>query len=122
MDKQQLKKIIDSQPEYDESKEDTIRSWFKDAYSKKMRWIMFGVCAFYLVIAIPMVFCAIQFFRADLVKDQIMYAAIFLFCSHWIGFESVFAWVMMQRPRNSRERKRLELCIAELIETIKGNN
>jgi hypothetical protein len=122
MDKEQIKKIIDSPPEYDESKEDTIRSWFKDAYSKKMRWIMLGVCAFYLVIAIPMVFCAIQFFRADQVKDQIMYAAIFLFCSHWIGFESVFAWVMMQRPRSSRERKRLELCIAELIETIKENN
>jgi len=122
MDKEQIRKIIDSPPEYDESKEDTMRSWFKDAYSKKMRWITFGVCAFYLVIAIPMVFCAIQFFRADQVKDQIMYAAIFLFCSHWIGFESVFAWVMMQRPRSSRERKRLELCIAELIETIKENN
>jgi hypothetical protein len=122
MDKEQIKKIIDSPPEYDESKEDTMRSWFKDAYSKKMRWITFGVCVFYLVIAIPMVFCVIQFFRADQVKDQIMYAAIFLFCSHWIGFESVFAWVMMQRPRSSRERKRLELCIAELIETIKENN
>jgi hypothetical protein len=36
-----------------------------------------------------------------------------------MGFESVFAWVMMQRPRISRERKRLEVCIAELIETIK---
>jgi hypothetical protein len=36
-----------------------------------------------------------------------------------MGSESVFAWVMMQRPRISRERKRLELCIAELIETIK---
>ena len=122
MDKEQIKKIIDSPPEYDESKEDTLRQWFIGGYSKKMRWITFVVCAFYLILTIPMVFCAIQFFRADQVKDQIMYAVIFLFCSHWMGFESVFAWVMMQSPRHSRERKRLELCIAELIETIKEKN
>ncbi len=119
MDKEEIKKIIDSPPEYDEPREDTMRQWFIDSYSKKMRWITLGVCASYLIIAIPMVFSVIQFFRADQAKNQIMYAAIFLFCSHWIGFESVFAWVMLQRPRSSRERKRLELCIAELIETIK---
>ena len=119
MDKGQMKKIVDSPPVYDESKEDTMRQWFIDGYSRKMRWITFGVCGFYLVLAVPMILCAVQFFRADQTKYQIMYAAIFLFCSHWMGFESVFAWVMMQRPRISRERKRLELCIAELIETIK---
>ena len=122
MDKEQIKKMIDCPPEYDESKEDTMRQWFIDGYSKKMRWITLGVCGFYLVIAVPMVFCAIQFFRTDLIQHQIMYAALFLFCSHWMGFESVFAWVMMQRPRHSRDRKRLELCIAELIETIKENS
>lgn len=121
MDKEQIKKIIDSPPEYDESKEDTMRQWFMDGYSKRMRWITFGVCAFYIVIMVPMIFSAIQFFRTDQIQHQIMYSVIFLFCSHWMGFESVFAWVMMQRPRNSRERKRLELCIAELIETIKEN-
>ena len=119
MDKEQIRKIIDSPPEYDESKEDTMRQWFIDGYNKKMRWITFGVCASYFILLFPMVFCVIQFFRTDQTKYQIMYAAIFLFCSHWMGFESVFAWVMMQRPRISRERKRLELCIAELIETIK---
>ena len=121
MDKQQLKKIIDSPPEYDESKEDTMRQWFIDGYSKKMRWITFGVCALYAILAVPMVISVVGFFGTDQTKYQILYAVIFLFCSHWMGFESVFAWVMMQRPRSSRERKRLELCIAELIETIKEN-
>jgi small-conductance mechanosensitive channel len=119
MDKQQLKKIINNPPQYDESKEDTIRQWFIDGYSKKMRWITFGVCALYAILAVPMVISVVGFFGTDQTKYQILYAAIFLTCSHWMGFESVFAWVMMQRPRHSRERKRLELCIAELIETIK---
>ena len=119
MDKQQLQKIIDNPPQYDESKEDTMRQWFIDGYSRKMRWITFGVFAFYVILAIPMVISVVGFFGTDQTKYQILYAAIFLFCSHWMGFESVFAWVMMQRPRHSRERKRLELCIAELIETIK---
>lgn len=119
MDKQQINTIIESPPDYDESKEDTMRQWFIDGHSKKMRWIVFCVYASYIILLIPMVFSAIQFFRIDQVRGQIMYAVIFLFCSHWMGFESVFAWVMMQRPRQSRERRKLELCIAELIETIK---
>ena len=65
MDKEQIKKIIDSPPEYDESKEDTLRSWLRDGYSKRMRWITFGVYAFYVIIMVPMVFCTIQFFRTD---------------------------------------------------------
>jgi hypothetical protein len=120
MDKEQIKKIIDSPLEYDESKEDTMLQWFIDGYSKRMRWITFGVCASYFILLVPIIISVIQFFKTDQTKYQIMYAAIFIFCSHWIGFESVFAWVMMQRPRISRERKRLELCITELIETIKG--
>jgi len=120
MDKEQIKKIIDNPPEYDESKEDTICQWFIDAYSKRMRWITFGVCISYIILLIPMIYSAVLFFRTDQVRDQIMYAVIFLFCSHWMGFESVFGWVMMQRPRINREIKRLELRIAELDETVKN--
>ena len=119
MDKERSKKIIDSPPEYDESKEDTILQWFLDGYSKRMRWITFGVCIFYFIILVPMIYSAILFFKTDQVRDQIMYAVIFLFCSHWMGFESVFGWVMLQRPRINREMNRLELRIAELIETIR---
>jgi hypothetical protein len=48
-----------------------------------------------------------------------MHAAIVVCCSHWIGFISVFAWVMLQRPHNKREMNRLELRIAELIDVIR---
>jgi len=119
MDKEQIKKVIDNPPEYDESKEDTLRSWFKDAYSKKMRWVVTCVYVQYIILSALIVFSAIKFFIAGQARDEIMHAAIVICCSHWLGFISVFAWVMLQRPHNKREINRLEFRIAELIETIK---
>jgi hypothetical protein len=49
-----------------------------------------------------------------------MYAVIVICCSHWMGFISVFAWVMVQRPSISRKINRLEIRIAELIETVRN--
>ena len=119
MDKEQIKKIIDSPTEYDELKEDTMRSWFKDAYNQKMRWVIICVYVQYIILSALIVFCIIKFFSADQSRYEIMHAAIVVCCSHWLGFISVFAWVMLQRPHNRREINRLELRIAELIETIK---
>ena len=120
MDKEQIKKIIDSPPEYDESKEVTMRSWLRDCWSKRMRLVLIYVNVGYLILLAVGIFCAIKFFRTGQTSYQIMYSAIFVCCSQWLGFMSVFGWVMMQRPSISREIKRLELRIAELDETVKN--
>ncbi|MBN2019253.1 MAG: hypothetical protein JW749_03400 [Sedimentisphaerales bacterium] len=119
MNEEQIKKIIDSPEEYDDAKEVTMRSWLGDFYGKKMRFVMVNVFVCYLLCLIPIVFCAIQFFRTNQTRYQIMYATVFVCCNLWMGFVSVFGWVMMQRPSISRKIKRLELSIAELRETIK---
>jgi len=119
MDKEQIKKIIDSPPEYDESKEVTMRSYLGDFYSRKMRWVMLNVFVCYFVCLVPTIFCAIKFFQTDQTRYQIMYAAIFICCNLWMGFVSVFGWVMVQRPSIKREIKRLELRIAELSDAVK---
>ena len=120
MDKEQIKNIIDSPFEYDESEEVTMRSWLRDCFSKRMRLVMTYVNANYLILSALGIFSAIKFFRTDQTQYQIMYAAIFVCCNLWIGFVSVFGWVMMQRPSISREIKRLELRIAELNQTVKN--
>ena len=117
MNKEEIKKIITDT--YDESKEDTLRSWIRDCYSKEVRWVMIGIYAQYLILSALIIFSAIKFFIADQTRYQIMYAAIFVCCNLWMGFVSVFGWVMMQRPRINREVKRLELRIAELNQTVK---
>ena len=118
MDQEQLRKIIDSPEAYDESREETLSSWLQDAYSRRMRWVMITVNVVYVLLMIPILYCVIKFFKVDQARDQIMYATIFLFCNIWIGFMSVFGWVMMQRPNINREIKRLELRVAELSESI----
>jgi len=120
MDREQIKAIIDNSSKYDESKEGTVRVWLQDAYSKRMRWVLLNVCVCYFICGLPALLSAIGFFITNETKYQILCAAVFLFCSHWIGFVSVFGWVMMQGPRINREIKRLELRIAESIEMIKA--
>ncbi len=120
MDKEQIKKIINSPLEYDESKEDTYRSILRDFFSKRMRWVMVNLYIWSFFFMALAIISAVQFFRTDQTKFQIMYATICLGCSLSIGFCKVITFVMLQRPSISREIKRLELRIAELIETIKG--
>lgn len=120
MDREQLKKIIDSPDTYDETKEETLYAWFRDAYSKRMRWVVTCIWIQYIILIVPTVYSAIAFFRTDQARSQIMYATIFLFGNLWMGFISVFGWVMLQRPNISREFRRLELRIAELSEAVSG--
>ena len=122
MDREQLKSIVESTTEYDETREDTIRAWLRDAYCKRMRWVTLGVNIGYLLLVVPIVISVVIFFRTDNTTHQIACAVVFVSCSHWIGFLSVFGWVMMQRPRLNREVKRLELRIAESIEMLKSRD
>ena len=118
MEREELKRIIDSPENYDETKAETVYAWVRDWYSRSMRWVMICVYIEFSILLVPAVYSAIAFFRTDQVGSQVMHATIFLFCNLWMGFISVFAWVIGQRPNTSREFKRLELRIAELTETI----
>ena len=120
MNEEEIKKIIDDQGKYDESKESSMCSYVRDMYSKKMLWVVLNVFIMYSICLVLMIFCAFKFFQTDQTRYQIMYAAIFICCNAWMGFVSVFAWVMVQRPSVSRGIKRLELRIAELAETVKN--
>ena len=114
MNDEQIKKIIDSPEEYDDTKEDTIWSMARDFYSRKMRStaiLVFIWCGTYATLA---VFSAIQFFRADPTKFQIMYAAFFVCCIQLYAAAKVFSWQAGHKNSIKREIKRLELRIAEL--------
>lgn len=123
MDHEEIKKIIDSPPEYDELKEDSYISWvmsaFKNCRQNSQQWaiiLVFGHFFFFLALAIV---CGILFLATDQTKLQIMYAAFFV-CCILIGYLiKVFGWVMASKNSISREIKRLELRIAELSNAVK---
>lgn len=118
MDREQISRMINDPDAYDESKEETVYAWFHDAYSRRMRWVMICVYAQYIILLVPIVYSAIAFFKADQIRSQILHATVFLFCNLWMGFISVFGWVMLQRPTIRREFKRLELRVVELTEAL----
>ena len=115
MSNEQFKKIVDNPLEYDESKED-LRLMAKEAFSKKMRWVIINCYAWFFVLLVPIIISVIQFFKTDQTKSQIMYAAIFVCCTLSICFLKVLWWVMLVRHSIKREIKRLELRVAELAQ------
>ncbi len=120
MNDEQVKKIIDSPPEYDESKEDTYCAMARDFFSKKMRWFTINFYVWSISFMAVCIASAILFFKTDDTKYQIMYAAIFICCSLSVGFCKAIAFVMFTRHNIKREIIRLELRIAELAETVKN--
>jgi multisubunit Na+/H+ antiporter MnhG subunit len=109
---ERIRQMVDDN--YDDSREDTIRSMLSEFYSRKMA----ATAALVWAVGIPLlavaVYCAVAFFRTDQTKSEILYATIFLTCFIFIGLLKVFAWQTIHRNSIKREIKRLELRIAEL--------
>lgn len=116
MNNEQIKKIIEDT--YDESREGTIRSMVSDFYSRKMLSTAILVWVWAIIFLVGATYCAVQFFRADQTRSQVMYAAIFICCVHGIGLMKIFAWEMMHRHGIKREIKRLEIRIVELARSL----
>ncbi len=119
MDKDQIKKIIDSPHEFD-FEEDTARSMVWDFYNKKNLFTIIWVWGVSLVFFALTVISVILFFKTGQTKFQIMYAAIFVCSIQSIILAKIVYWQTMHRNRITREIKRLELRIAELDETVKN--
>lgn len=109
-----LKRILDDTDLYDDAKEDSLRSMLSDFYSKRMRSTAVLVWAnglFFLGLAVA---TAILFARTDQIKNQIMYAAIFVCFIHWATLTKIFAWQAIHRNSIKRELKRLEIRLVDL--------
>ncbi len=117
MSNEQIRKIIEDS--YDDSKEETLRAMAADFYSRRFRSIAILAWAWGIIFAALAVYSAMQFFKADLIRGQIMYAALFLYGALNVGLMKVFAWQMIHRQSIKGDLKRLELRVAELSETLK---
>jgi hypothetical protein len=119
MDQEQLKKIIDTPPEYDESREDTLLSMIGQLYSRKMFPSFFVHFVYSVPFIAGAIYCGIKFFRTEQIQTQVMYATIFICCVQFIIFSKNKYWQMLHKNNISREIKRLELCIAQRDQRVK---
>ena len=101
---------------YDTSKEDTLLSMVGQLYSRRMlpSFLVHGVYSLpFIVLA---VYSGIKFFDAQQIHFPLMYAAIFICCMQVIFLRKVIYWQMLHKNSISREVKRLEVRIVELMD------
>ncbi|MEN6335247.1 MAG: DUF6768 family protein [Phycisphaerales bacterium] len=103
---------------YDDSREGTIRSMMGEFYSRRMRSTAVLIWMVGMAFLIGAILCAVAFFRADQIRDQILYATGFLAFVNLLGLVKAFAWQMVHRNSLAREIKRLEIRIAELAKSL----
>ena len=118
MDREQLKQIIDSPDEYDETRAETYTDYGRRFFNQTQPWavaLVFIHFFFCLGLAIG---CGILYVFSQSVKIQIMLAAFFV-CLMIIGYLiKVFGWIMGCRNDLKRDIKRLELRVVELSEAL----
>jgi hypothetical protein len=118
MNEEQIRKMLEDT--YDEPMENTLRSMLKEFYNRKMLSIVVLVWAWAVVLMGGCIYSGIKFFDTDQLRNQIMFAVIFVCCFHGVGLIKIFAWQMIHKNSIKREVKRLELRIAELSEVVKS--
>lgn len=109
MNEEDIKKIIDGADDYDEAREDSLLAIAGEFYSRRMSAVTIAAWVNSLVALAVAVVCAVWFFRTEQVKDEILYAVVFLTAIIWISGVKTFAWMEISRKRTARDMKRLEI-------------
>ena len=99
---------------------ETFRQMLADTFKSQPRWMSVMAWTYILLFTAVMVVAAVQFFGADAVRGQILWATIFLVSGMTVMMLKMWFWMIMNRNRIIREVKRLELRIAELTDTVGG--
>jgi hypothetical protein len=113
-----LEKIINDLEGFDEKREGTALGVLTEFYSRKFLSTSIIVWANALVMMGVAVLCAVLFFRTDIVKEEILYATIFMGAFIWIAGIKTYAWMAINRNSIAREVKRLEIRVVELGRAI----
>jgi hypothetical protein len=116
MNEEDVRKMLDDTGSYDEAREGSLLQMAGDFYGRQMRSTAVLVWANALIAATIAGAAAVLFFQTDQVKDEIMYATVFLAGVVWVAIIKVFAWLAINRHSLSREIKRLEIRVVEASE------
>lgn len=118
MTDEQIRKIIEGSPDYEDARENTFRAMLGDFYNRKMLSTAVFIWVWGLATVAGATYCGVRFFDAEQTRSQIMYAGLFVCCVQFLALTKIFAWQMIHRNGILRETKRLELRIAELARAL----
>ena len=98
--------------------EPSIFEMLMDTFRGRHRWLVFLTMFWTIVFLVLGVLSVIRFFRAEELRDLLMWAAASAFLLSGVSMMKVWFWMELNKNAITREIKRLELQIARLAGRI----
>ncbi len=99
--------------------EPSVFEMLMETFRGRHRWLVFLTFFWTLVFMTLGVLSVIRFFRAEELRDTVMWAAASAFFLSGVSMMKVWYWMELNKNALTREIKRLELQIARLAARIK---
>ena len=117
---EQMQKPVQNQKTQNDFSDYSLWAIAGQFHNRKMTSIVIITWVYSLVFIALAIFSGIKFFKVDLPRDQFMYAVIFICSAQFLVLMKIFAWQFIHRNSIKRDINRLQACIADLTENIKG--
>ncbi len=117
-----IKRIVEDTDGYDEARADRVLGILSDFYGRQMRPMVLVLWGNALVAIAISAVAAVLFFRTDRVKDEIMYAVVFLVGFGWLAGIKTMAWMWFARHNIARDIKRLEIRLTDALDAGRGRS
>lgn len=112
IDQQITKALQRSHPEVDLGKDPSLAEELITAFRGRNQFTNAMAFILSLVSLGAFVWSAINFYEAEVVRHQLLWGGVCLYCLTFIAFMKVWFWMEMHSNRVLREIKRLELLVA----------
>ncbi|WP_353778407.1 DUF6768 family protein [Winogradskyella sp. 3972H.M.0a.05] len=99
---------------YDELDEQNMFQMLEGLFQGKLKWLIIMINVVMVFMFAFFVYCAIQFFNTEDVKELIKWSVLGFFCLTSIGMLKLFAWMQMDKNAILREIKRIEIQVSSL--------
>ncbi len=100
--------------------EPSIFEMLMETFRGRHRWLVFLTMFWTMVFMVLGVLSVIRFFRAEEMRDMLMWAAASAFLLSGVSMMKVWYWMELNKNSVTREIKRLELQIARLAGRLKS--
>lgn len=106
---------------YDDLEEQNVLQMIYGLFEGKNKWIMYMMNFMTLVFFGLFIYCMIEFFKADEVKELLKWGGGTIIFLIGVSMLKVFAWMQMDKKALLRELKRLEIQISSLSSKLDGH-
>ncbi len=104
----------------DAGSEPSIFEMLMETFRGRHRWLVFLTMFWTIVFMVLGVLSVVRFFRAEEMRDMMMWAAASAFLLSGVSMMKVWYWMELNKNSVTREIKRLELQIARLAGRLKS--